>query len=152
VTDDIHARLDEIERRLAALEAARHEPAAEPAPAAVGGVPEWLQPLDEVFQSGKHTRALEQADRLRQQAYAASSTTHLEELRAYLGGVRTVEHLKLGRVMFAINQNLEMTRGRAAGTVPAFPSRSQRRTDLRPFPAPKSAPAAGDGAGDAGED
>jgi hypothetical protein len=153
-TDDVQARFDDIERRIKALEA-RATPAGEAAspPATAGGVPEWLQPLDAIFKSGKHASALTQADKLRQQAYASSSTTHLEQLHAYLSGVRTVEHLKLGRVLFAINQNVEMTRGRDAGDTPPPAIRSERRHDLQPFPAPKgSMPAAGDGAGDAGED
>jgi hypothetical protein len=149
VTDDIHARLEEIERRLAALETARHDQPGEATPAMVG-VPEWLQPLDETFKSGNPAKALTQADRLRAEAYAASSTTQLEELRAYLGGV-PVAYPALGRVTAAIDRNLATLRGITRGP--------ERRTDMRPFPASQaappaegSAPAAGDRAGDASED
>jgi len=147
VTDDIQARFEDIERRLAALEAAPREPA----PMLVGGVPEWLQPLDEIFKSGNPITALAEADRLRAEAYAASSTTRLQELQAYLRGV--VQYPKLARVMSAINRNL-VALGGDAGEV-----RGGRRTDLRPFPpsnaappAVESVPAAGDDAGDAGVD
>jgi hypothetical protein len=148
VTDDIQARFEDMERRLAALEAVRREPAAETAPK-VWVMAEWLQPLDEMFKSGNPARALTEADRIRAQAYAASSTTQLEELHAYLGRV-PVQYPKLGSVMLAINQNLATMRG--------IPRGPERRTDLRPFPASQARPptdgsvtATGDGAGDAGE-
>ncbi len=148
MADDIDARFEEIERRLAALEAAGEQPAAK-APA-VWVMPEWLRPLDESFQAGNPAAALTLADKLRAEAYAASSTTQLEELRAYLSRV-PVPYPALGRVMSAIDRNLAAIRGITRGP--------ERRTDLRPFPASRvappsagSVPAAGDGAGDAGED
>jgi hypothetical protein len=148
VTEDIQARFEDIERRLAALEAARREPGAETAAAWV--MPEWLKPLDEMFNSGNPTRALGEADKLRAQAYAAASTTQLEDLHAYLSRV-PVRYPKLGSVMLAIDQN--------RATLLGIPRGPERRTDLRPFPASPAAPpaeesvaAAGDDVGDAGED
>jgi hypothetical protein len=149
VTDeDIQARFAEIERRLAALESAQREHSAEAAPS-VWVRPEWLAPLDELFKTGNPARALSEADKLRAQANAASSTTQLEELQAYLSRV-PVRYPKLNSVMLAIDQNLATLRG--------IPRGPERRTDLRPFPAShaappaeRSVPAAGDDVGDAGE-
>jgi hypothetical protein len=146
VTDNIQARFEDIERRLAALEAVRGEPTAPK----VWVIPEWLKPLDEMFKSGNPAGALTQADTLRAQANAASSTTQLEDLHAYLSRV-PVRYPKLKSVMSAIDQNLAAIRGITRGP--------ERRTDLRPFPASQATPpaegsvaATGDGAGDAGED
>ena len=147
MTDDIETRFEDIERRLAALEAARREPAAETAATPVGVVPAWLQPLDELFKSGNPARAIAQAEKLRALAYAASSTTQLEELQAYLSGVaRTVAYPRLTQVLAAIERNLNGPQ-------------HVRRTDLRPFPASQVAPpvdgsvaATGDSTGDTGED
>ena len=147
VTDDIQARFEDIERRLAALEAAPREPAAEAATTPVGVVPAWLQPLDELFKSGNPARALAQAEKLRALAYAAASTTQLEELHAYLSGVaRTVAYPRLTLLLVAIERDLN-------------PPQRERRTDLRPFPASMAAPpvdgsvaATGDSTGDASKD
>jgi hypothetical protein len=147
MTDDIDARFEDIERRLAALEAARGEPAAEATPWVM---PEWLEPLDETFKTGNPAAALAQADKLRAEATAASWTAQLEDLRTYLLRV-PVAYPALGRVVSAIDRDLAKIRGITRGP--------ERRTDLRPFPASRatppaegSVPAAGDRSGDAGED
>lgn len=148
MSDDIDARLADIERRLAALEAARGEPAGDTAAPWV--MPEWLEPLDETFKSGSPAEAISQADKLRAEATAAGWTTQLEDLRMYLNSV-PVAYPALGRVLSAIDRDLATLRGITRGP--------ERRTDSRPFPAPRAAappdgsmPAAGDGSGDAGED
>ena len=143
MTDAVEARIDEFARKLAALtaefEALQHEAAVAPRPAAA--VPVSFYEVDQLFRAGRDRRALEHADHLRAEAFAAGSAERLRNLLGYLQDLPMADAPQMGRLLFTIRQDLELLSSRAASADrPHVPAPLQAR-DPRPFPAPSGSAA-----------
>jgi len=127
--DPIQAQLDEFARQLAALtgkfEALQRQTLQASTPTAVGteSMPAWLQPVDDLFWSGEHKRALRMAEGMLAQGLGGYSAParrkQLVELRAYLQDIDTPEWRRRDDLIVLIEQSLDVTREPAVTRQPS---------------------------------
>jgi len=137
VSEDVQAQLDEFARQLAALtakfemlqrEAGQASRAAQPS-VVPDEVPAWLQPLDDLFWSGEHKKALRMAEEVKGWGLDRYPTERLEELLAYLRRIDTPEWKRRDDLIYVIEHNLGDRRA------------PQPAASRQPFPTPSAQPA-----------
>ena len=135
MSDDVQAQLDEFARQLAALTAkfemlqrqvGQASRAARPG-AVPDDVPAWLQPLDDLFWSGEHKKALRMAEEVG--GLDRYPTERLEDLLAYLRRIDTPEWKRRDDLIYVIEHNLSHRRA------------PQPAASRQPFPTPSAPPA-----------